>query len=170
MKGEWTAKWTELSVPFPNQTSQRGIMRLTQEFSCFCSNSLLSFHHWDAIRIKYHIKYHCLARRQVCERLQAALWLLIIKAAVKFYHYSKWKRSSTFLLSLFRFQLKNSGVWVGVRKRGDAFERAAQASDGITDPGGVQEMWSCGAEGHGLVDGGNGLMVGLRGRSGLLQP
>ena len=29
--------------------------------------------------------------------------------------------------------------------------QAAQGSDGVTVTGGVQEMWRCGTEGHGIV-------------------
>jgi len=30
-------------------------------------------------------------------------------------------------------------------------DQAAQGGGGVTIPGGVQEMWRCGTEGHGLV-------------------
>ena len=32
---------------------------------------------------------------------------------------------------------------------GEALAQAAQGSGGVTVPGGVQEVWRCGTEGHG---------------------
>ena len=36
-----------------------------------------------------------------------------------------------------------------LRKSGKALVHAAQGDGGVTIPGGVQEMWRCGTEGHG---------------------
>jgi len=38
-----------------------------------------------------------------------------------------------------------------VLKGGQALEWAVQRGGGVTDPGGVQGMFGCGVEGHGLV-------------------
>ena len=38
-----------------------------------------------------------------------------------------------------------------LRKSDNALAQAAQGSGGVTIPGGVQETWGCGTEGHGLV-------------------
>ena len=52
---------------------------------------------------------------------------------------------------------------ISLRKSNEALEQAAHGDGGDTPPGGVQEMWRCGTEGHG----GDGLMVGLDDLSGL---
>lgn len=48
-----------------------------------------------------------------------------------------------------------SGFGVGnIHKWGErvvALAQAAQGSSGVTVPGGIQETWKCGTEGHGLV-------------------
>ena len=38
-----------------------------------------------------------------------------------------------------------------LQKSGNALEQASQGGDGVTIPGGVQEMCRCGTKGHGLV-------------------
>ena len=43
-----------------------------------------------------------------------------------------------------------------LRKSGEALEQAAQGGGGVTVPGGVQERWRCGTEGHELVGMGDG--------------
>ena len=35
------------------------------------------------------------------------------------------------------------------RKSGEAVTQAAQGGGGVTIPGGVQELWTCGTEGRG---------------------
>ena len=35
-------------------------------------------------------------------------------------------------------------------KSGEALAQAAQGGGGVTAPGGAQETWRCGSEGHGL--------------------
>ena len=50
-------------------------------------------------------------------------------------------------------------------------EYTAHGGAGVTVPGGVQEMFRCCTEGHGLVGNiGNGWMVGLDDAGGLFQP
>ena len=49
-----------------------------------------------------------------------------------------------------------------LRKSGEALAQAAQGGGGgVTIPGGVQELWRCGTEGHGLWHGGGRFTVGL---------
>ena len=56
-------------------------------------------------------------------------------------------------------------------KGGQALEWAAQRGDGVTDPAGVQRMFGCCIEGHGLARTiGDGWMIGLDDPVGLFQP
>ena len=56
-----------------------------------------------------------------------------------------------------------------LRKNSEALAQAAQGSQGVTIPGGVQEAWRCGTEGHSM-HGGDGLMFGIDDLRDLFQP
>ena len=56
-------------------------------------------------------------------------------------------------------------------KGGQTLEWAAQRGGGVTEPGGVQRVFGCCTEGHGLArTTGDGRMVGLDDPVGLFQP
>ena len=48
-----------------------------------------------------------------------------------------------------------------LRGSGEAVAQVAWEGGGVTVPGGVQELWGCGSEGHGQCHGGSGLGLDL---------
>ena len=60
------------------------------------------------------------------------------------------------------FIINNFSFIYTLRTSGEALEQAAQRGSEVTIPGGVQETWRYGSEGHGLSDSGHwrGLTVG----------
>lgn len=46
-------------------------------------------------------------------------------------------------------------IWL-LRKSGEVLKKAVQGGDGLTAPGGIQEVCGCGIQGHGLMG-----MVGM---------